>query len=96
MRPCDCISMQEVHDKLNEAGLRFNDCAIQVEPLRVVLTHGPATISFPMKTFQLLCEWYLRDQAVLTARYDRYDGVIEVGKDGSERWIKDPDGKTHT
>ena len=90
MRPCDCNSQWEVDNKLNEAGLSFNECSIRVEPLRVILENGPGRLIFPMRTFQRLCEWYLADQAVVTGRYD---GVIEVDVAGNERWLQRPGGE---
>ena len=62
MRPCDCISQDDVISKLDAAGISFNDCSITVSPLVVVLRNGPGQLTFNMKLFQRFCEWYLEDQ----------------------------------
>ena len=62
MRPCDCLSMQEARDNLNEQGFSHNEYSIHIEPLRVILVNGPGQLIFPMKVFQALAEWYLEDQ----------------------------------
>ncbi len=62
MRPCDCISQDEMNRTLTEHGLRINEKSITVRPLRVVLENGPGTLVFPMETFQSFAEWYLEDQ----------------------------------
>jgi hypothetical protein len=61
MRPCDCVSEQEVKN-LTEQGVAFNNKAITVSPLSVILVSGSCTIRIPMKVFQVFAEWYLKDQ----------------------------------
>lgn len=69
MRPCDCKSMMDGNDNLSEMGLSFNNCSIEIQPLTVVLRHGPGELTIPMRIFQRFAEWYLEDQDNREARW---------------------------
>jgi hypothetical protein len=58
LRPCDCKSIEETK-QLPEAGIKFNDKGILVEPLSVVITVGECILRVPMSTFRIWAEWYL-------------------------------------
>lgn len=62
MKPCDCKSIKEAQDHLNEQGIRFNDQGIEVIPNYVLLTLGHTQIKISMNRFKQFAEWYLEDQ----------------------------------
>jgi len=62
MKPCDCKSMVEAKEHLNEQGVSFNSDSLCIRPSVVILKMGHTEISIPMKRFQRFAEWYLEDQ----------------------------------
>ena len=62
MKPCDCKSIEEATQYLNEQGISFNNDSLSIKPSVVLLTIGSVDIKIPMSRFKQFAEWYLKDQ----------------------------------
>ena len=62
MKPCNVRSIQD-YDRLEEAGLGFNNENISIDSRGVFLTIDPhCRIKINHKSFKRFAEWYLTDQ----------------------------------
>jgi hypothetical protein len=62
MRPCDCGSMEDVHNMPESGGVCYGRHSLSICPPNVMITIPEITLKIPMHIFERLAEWYLEEQ----------------------------------